>query len=484
MISYVSTKGGVKPVDFERAILDGFASDGGLYIPEHLPKITIDQLQSWKNLSYVDLAFEILSLFIDRKILSETELKDILKTAYDTFETDEVIPIKKMKSEQNIYFMELFYGPTISFKDIGLAFLVNLVNHFLKRRNEFLTMIVATTGDTGPAAAHFIAGKSNLSAWVLYPKDMITPEQEKQMTTLPHNNIHPVAVSNCPDGGDDLDLVINEFFADEDFKNKVNLSSVNSINWGRIMMQMVHYFYGYLRTADTIGEKISVSVPSGGFGNLGAGSLAREMGLPLNNLIVANNKNACLDRIFSKGIYSKVDIIESASNAIDILLPINFWRYLYYRIGNDGKRINQWMKTLKKDGIVHFDQETYKQFNQNIMSYSTSDEETFEMIHKIFKDEDYLLDPHGSVAVCAAYHFKENFDDEKIICLLTAHPAKFPEVIKKALNQNDLPESAKHKSIELAKTKMEKVFLCDHATLKETLADAIINNWNLTRGSE
>ena len=281
MLNYVSITGGGTPVDFETAILDGFAADGGLYVPQELPQISIDQLSGWSQLSYVDLAFEILSLFIDRTILSEAELKDVLRQAYAPFEKEEVIPLHPLISRKKTYIMELFYGPTLSFKDIGLAFLVNLVNLFLERRNERLTIIVATTGDTGPAAAYFAAGKPALDAWILYPEKMITEEQQRQITTLPQANIHPVGVENCADGGDDLDLVIRQLFANESLKEKLNLSSVNSINWGRIMMQTVHYFYGYFRIADSIGAPINIAVPSGGFGNLCAGALARDMGLPI-----------------------------------------------------------------------------------------------------------------------------------------------------------------------------------------------------------
>lgn len=229
MIQFVSNKGGGSPVDFETAILDGFAVDGGLYVPTHLPQISKDQLTAWRGLGYIALAFEILSLFIDRSVISENELKEVLRKAYSPFEKTEIIPLHQLKSKKETYIMELFYGPTISFKDIGLAFLVNLVDFFLKRKNEFKTIIVATTGDTGPATAYFTAGKSNLSAWVLYPKGLITEEQERQMTTLPHENIHPVGVSNCPDGCDDLDLAIAKLYANIPFKSKVQLSSVNSI---------------------------------------------------------------------------------------------------------------------------------------------------------------------------------------------------------------------------------------------------------------
>ena len=408
MLQFVSNKGGGSPVDFETAILDGFAIDGGLYVPEKLPKISNEQLEKWRYLGYVDLAFEILSLFIDRSILSEKELKEILETAYSSFEKKEIIPIHKLKSRKDTYIMELFHGPTVSFKDVGLAFLVNLVNFFLKRKKEHLSLIVATTGDTGPATAYFTAGKSNLDAWVLYPKGLITEEQERQMTTLPHHNIHPVGVSNCPEGGDDLDAVITKLFANKPFKTKVHLSSVNSINWGRVMMQMVHYFYGYFQVIDVIGEKVNMAVPSGGFGNLAAGSLAREMGLPIETLIPSNNNNACLHRIFSGGVFSKKPIIESVSSAIDILVPINFWRYLYFIIGKDGKKIQQWMDEFEQTGNVQFDTTTFQKYKKGFLSYSATDKETLQVIKEIYESENYLLDPHGAVSVVATDALKKN----------------------------------------------------------------------------
>ena len=475
-MQFISNRGGSPAVDFETAILDGFAIDGGLYVPDTLPKVTEKQLQEWKDLSYVDLAFEILSLFIDEKTMSKEELKAVLQTAYAPFEKDEIIPMYPLKSRKDTYIMELFYGPTISFKDVGLAFLVNLVNFFLERKKEHLNIIVATTGDTGPAAAYFSAGKSNLDTWVLYPKGMITEEQERQMTTLPHPNIHPVGVSNCPDGGDDLDLVIAKLYANKPFKEKLNLSSVNSINWGRIMMQTVHYFYGYFRVIDRVGERISMSVPSGAFGNLCAGGLARKMGLPINNYIVANNQNACLHRIFSKGVFTKKAIHETASSAIDILVPYNFWRYLHF--ATDGKipnKINGWIEEFSATGKVAFDKKTYHAYRKGFLSCSISDEETLYSIKKIFTSENYLLDPHGAVAVSALDKFEKELTDEKVICLATAHPAKFPDTIKTALGQEDLPEAATHHSIETAKRRCEKVYLCDHSYLEEALINVMEN---------
>ncbi|MEM7085026.1 MAG: threonine synthase [Bacteroidota bacterium] len=483
MLQFVSNKGGGKPVDFETAILDGFAVDGGLYVPETLPEISENQLEEWKDLSYTALAFEILSLFIDRSIVSSEELKKILHSAYAPFEKEEIIPLHQLRSRRETFIMELFYGPTISFKDVGLAFLVNLVHFFLERKKEHLTVVVATTGDTGPATAYFAAGKSNLDAWVLYPKGLITEAQERQMTTLQQSNVHPVGVSNCPDGGDDLDVVISKLYGNKRFKEKLNLSSVNSINWGRVMMQTVHYFYGYFRVVDTVGELINMSVPSGGFGNLCAGGLARKMGLPIKYLVVANNENACLHRIFSEGRFSKENIIETPSSAIDILIPYNFWRYLYFSMDKDAERIKKWVNEFNTTGVLRFDKETLTAYSSGFLSNSSSDQQTLDLIHEIYNAEEYLLDPHGAVSLHATDVLKEQLGTEKLICLATAHPAKFPTAIKEALHTTSLPKKAMHSSIEDAKRLCEKVHLCDYSHLEEALTHAMETHWDLTKGN-
>ena len=480
MLKYISNKGGGVPVDFETAILDGFAVDGGLYVPEVLPKISQEQLEQWKGLTYVELAFEILSLFIDRSIVSERELKRILCDAYQPFENESIIPLHRLKSRKHTYIMELFYGPTISFKDVGLAFLVNLVNFFLKRKEEHLSLVVATTGDTGPATAYFTAGKSNLDAWVLYPKDKITEEQERQMTTLPHKNIHPVGVYNCPDGGDDLDAVISKLYADKTFKEKLKLSSVNSINWGRIMMQTVHYFYAYLQVTEKPGDLANFSVPSGAFGNLCAGGLARKMGLPVKYFVAANNKNACLHRVFSEGYFSKEKIHETESSAIDILIPYNFWRYLYFCI-NDDSKVKAFMDRFSETGRVNFDTETYNAYREGFLSNSATDKETLNIIESIFSKEHYVLDPHAAVALVAAETLSSQLGQEPLVCLATAHPSKFPESILKALHVDLLPKEAKHDAIEEAKSLCQKGYTCDHSHLEKALKHAMESNWDLTQ---
>ncbi|EPJ49341.1 MAG: hypothetical protein OFPI_25140 [Osedax symbiont Rs2] len=482
MLKYISNKGGVEPVDFEKAILDGFAADGGLYVPQTLPQVSAEQLIKWKDLSYLQLAFEVLSLFIDRSIVSEVELKQLLDSAYAPFERREIIPLHPLKSRKDTYIMELFHGPTISFKDIGLAFLVNLVNFFLQRKDQHLSLIVATTGDTGPATAYFSAGKSNIDAWVLYPKEMITPEQERQMTSLQHANIHPFAVSNCPEGGDDLDAVISKLYANQAFKEKLQLSSVNSINWGRVMMQTVHYFYAYLQVTDQVGEQINLSVPSGGFGNLCAGALAREMGLPIKNLLAANNQNSCLERIFSTGTFSKEALINTESSAIDILIPFNFWRYLYFKVDGDSQRIKAWMDEFKVSGALQFDPQVFASYSQGFLASSVSDEQTLTLINEIYSQEGYLLDPHGAVGLGASDNLSGQLGDEKLVVLATAHPAKFPQTIRRALNSSELPQDASHHSIESAKSYSQKVHLCDYQVLEPALIHAMQSNWELTKG--
>lgn len=478
MIQYVSTKGGTEPVDFETAILDGFAADGGLYVPTELPKITETQLSVWKDLSFIELAYEILAHFIDESVMTEKELRQILDDSYSTFYESSIVPFHQLSSQENLIVQELFHGPTLSFKDIGMAFIVNLFNFFLQRKGEKMTIVVATTGDTGPAAAHASSGKATIDTWVLYPKEMITEEQERQMTTLSATNIYPVGVSNCPDGADDLDILIAELFADKDLKETLNLSSVNSINWGRVMMQTVHYFYGYLKIIDRVGESLNFAVPSGAFGNLCAGSLARAMGLPVGKFIVSNNQNACLHRIFSKGIFSKQEMINCPSSAIDILVPYNFWRYLYFAIGQDSEKIKSWMETYHQNGIVEFDRESYEQYREGFISYSISDEQTLSTIREVYEQEDYVLDPHAAVAVAAANIFsKTNSIDAPILCLATAHPSKFPVAIADALGtKGSLPKSAKHFSIEAAKKYCEKTYTCDFENMRTAIPKVMRDN--------
>jgi len=476
MTQYISTRGGVAAADFESAVLQGFAADGGLFVPETIPRISEAQLQQWSKLSFVDLAFEILSLFIERTILAKDDLQRLLAVSFNQFEHPDIVPVVRLETQPNTYILELFHGPTLSFKDVAMGFLVNMVDFFLQRKNDWTSLVVATTGDTGPAAAHAAAGKKSIECWVLYPYEMISEAQARQMTTLEAANVHAVGVNGCPDGGDDLDLVLARMFTDDDLRRQLKLSSVNSINWCRVMVQAVHYFYSYFKVVERVGEKIVFSVPSGAFGNLFGGYLARTMGLPVQAYICANNQNAALHRAISTGRFTKEDLIPTVSSAIDIVAPYNFWRYLYFACGQDPAKIRQWMDDFQKQGRVQLDSQTVNAIRNGYISASISDEQTLATIAEVYQSRDgYLMDPHAAVAVAAANALSNTLaPDTKIVCLATAHAAKFPDVIRKALSiEGKLPDRAMHESIEAAKGLCQHVRLCDCSNLAPALTHAM-----------
>ncbi|MGB5985508.1 MAG: threonine synthase [Desulfobacterales bacterium] len=476
MMRYISTRGEAAPVDFETAVLQGFAPDGGLYVPEKIPPISKEELESWASLSFVDLAFQILSRFIDADVISAADLRRLLRESFSEFGHPDIASVVPLESKPNVYVLELFHGPTLSFKDMAMGFLLNAVDFFLKRRSDWVSLVVATTGDTGPAAAHAATGKACIECWTLYPQGMISEEQARQMTTLEARNVHALAVAACPDGGDDLDRVLTRMFADAPLKAQLKLSSVNSINWGRVMVQAVHYFYGYFRVAGGLDEKIAFSVPAGAFGNLFGGYLARRMGLPVETFICANNQNATLHQAISRGCFSKADLKPSLSSAIDIVVPYNFWRYLYFASGRDHRKVRGWMDQFASEGHVKLDSVSAGRIKAGFKSASISDEQTLEVISDLYHSRDrYVIDPHGAVALAAAEALSNCLEPEmKVVCLATAHPAKFPEVIRKALGNNEaLPARASHPSIEAARDLCQRLRLCSLPTLAPALTRAM-----------
>jgi len=477
MIQYISTKGGIDPVGFDTAVLEGFANDGGLFVPDSIPHISPDKLEALSHLSYTDLAFELISLFIDPAIIPSKELKALIEKSFQNFETPDLMPLIPLKQDKNIRIMELFHGPTLSFKDIAMGFLINVMEYLLVRKNQHLNIVLATTGDTGPAAAFASAGKSSIDCWPLYPADMISPEQERQMTTLHKDNIHPFSVTQCKDGGDDLDGVVATLFSTPGTQKRLELSSVNSVNWCRVMFQSIHYAYGYFRAADTIGDPIDFSVPSGAFGNLFAGFLAKSMGIPIRKFICANNRNQTLHRAISTGEFLRKDLIQTVSSAIDIVLPYNFWRFLYFVSGCDSEKIKNWMDEFDKMGRIRLDEKTSATISASFDSCSITDEITLATIKQTWENEHYLLDPHGAVALAGANAVKDPVGlSIKTICLATAHPAKFPKILQQALQVNqtgDLPEQAFHKTLTAAAKLHQDKTVSSLGQLEEDLMHAM-----------
>lgn len=473
MMQFVSTRGKAKTVGFEDVLLNGMPEDGGLYVPTHIPTISASRLESWSDLSFNDLAYEVLSCYIDDSVIAEDDLRHLIAKSTSTFGHKDIVPVVPLPNHDNQYLLELFHGPTLSFKDVAMGFMLNCMDFLLKRRKESVSIIMATTGDTGPAAAFASCGKlETIDCWVLYPRGFISEEQERQITTLGQPNVHAVAVENCPNGADDLDDVLFEMFDDRKLVEAYNLSSVNSVNWCRVMFQSIHYFYAYFRTVEKVGDPITFSVPAGAFGNLFAGFLAREMGLPVETFICAQNRNNPLHRLHQTGTYERLPLEVTPSNAIDISLPYNYWRFLYFVSGQDHVALDGWMKEIQADGGITFDATMMQNIRRGYETTSISDQETLDTIKNVFETSDgYLLDPHGAVAVSASRDFAARAPEgTRIISLLTAHPSKFPDVIRQALDSDsDLPSGALHPSIEAVKNQFQTMNVIDCPKLKAAL---------------
>ncbi len=460
-LRFCSTLGQATVVDFETAVLLGKPSDGGLFVPEELPQVTHDQLVAWQTLSYPELAVEVLRLFVDDTVMPKADLEGLVRASFGPFTHPEVIPHKEL--DDGIIVQELFHGPTLSFKDVAMGFVVNLFDFFLQRRGERRTLMVATSGDTGPAAAHASIGKKALSTWVFFPTELITDEQARQMTTILEPNVHAIAVNNCRNGSDDLDDLITGCFADDVFREEMGLSSVNSINWARVMTQTIHYFYGYLRYAKKVGDPVHFSVPCGAFGNMCAGSMARKMGLPVGKMMVANNANVTLSRALETGTLDKLDIKNTLASAIDIAVPMNFWRHLYFSFNGDTEALRKAWVAYENQGTVTFTSEQHQKFSDGFLNFTVSDELTLKNMQDVFREEQYLLDPHGAVAVAAARHFRKAAGDGPIVCLATAHPAKFPEATRQALGA--IPKAGQHADLQANANACERKYICDYANM-------------------
>ncbi len=458
---YRSLLGQSPTVDFETAVLLGRPADGGLFVPEALPQVSRQQLVAWQGLAYPELAVEILRLFIDEATVPAEDLRALVHQSFSTFTPPEVIPHHPLPGGLTV--QELFHGPTLSFKDVAMGFVVNLFDYFLRRRGERRTLMVATSGDTGPAAAHASIGKASLATWLFFPTGLITDEQARQMTTIMAPNVHPVAVNNCTNGSDDLDELIARCFADDDFREEMQLSSVNSINWARVMAQIVHYFYGYLQHAPEVGDPVHFSVPCGAFGNMCAGSMARRMGLPVGKMIVANNANVTLREVLQTGILHKLDIKNTLASAIDIAVPLNFWRHLYFSLDQDTDRLRTAWTEYEKTGQATFTVQERTAFAEGFWSYTVEDRETVSTIQDVWEASAYLLDPHGAVAVAAAKHYQPTLGEGPIVCLATAHPAKFPETTQLALGF--IPPAGTHPSLTENKRACERKYVCDYGDM-------------------
>jgi len=427
---YVSTRDNSKEYSFEDVFVKGLADDGGLYVPKSLKKYSSKELLELKNLNYNELSTEIINLF-SSDFISKEELSSLIKKSYSTFREKEVI---RLSNVGEIKLLELFHGPTLAFKDIAMQFIGNLYEYYLNKNDKKINIVVATSGDTGAAAIDAIKGKSNLNIFVLHPNNKISSVQRKIMTTVEEKNVFNIAI----DGNfDDCQNIVKHMFSDLKFSKSINMSGVNSINWARIIAQTVYYFYSYFKLGK---ENISFSVPTGNFGDVFAGYLAKKMGLPIDKLIVATNENDILHRAISKGDYISKEVKETSSPSMDIQLASNFERLIYYVNNSDSKKTVEIMKKVKQNSY-QIEKNNLDIIQKDFLSESCNEQETLDIIKKNHEENNIILDPHTAVGVAAAK--KLSFND--CVVLSTAHPCKFPDAIKNAINKHEkLPEELQH----------------------------------------
>eukprot|EP00164_Ancoracysta_twista_P008625 GFYU01012526.1.p1 GENE.GFYU01012526.1~~GFYU01012526.1.p1 ORF type:complete len:481 (-),score=139.55 GFYU01012526.1:485-1927(-) len=437
-MKFESTRGNCEKLTFIETVLMGLAPDGGLYLPETFPQVSIETLNSWSKLKFHELAVEVMSLFIGDEI-PRSDLAELCKKSYATFTHEEVTPVIKMENEDlpfPMHIMELFHGPTYAFKDVALQFLGNLFEYVLLKQNGRMTVLGATSGDTGGAAIFGLRGKKNIEVFIMLPKGRVSKVQEMQMTTVADPNVHNVAVEGT---FDDCQAIVKTLFQDKEFRDKHSLGAINSINFARVLAQVVYYFFSYLKihpeaAAD---KKVSFSVPTGNFGDIFAGYIAKMMGLPIDDMVVATNRNDILHRFFSTGKYHSDTVVPSLSPSMDIQISSNFERFLYLLSGKDHGTLRTWMENVASDGKLTIEGDTLKKAQTQMKSASVSDEDTLETI-KRYKEgkQDYLLDPHTAIGVKAVEVLaKDQLKDSKtpMIVLSTAHPAKFAEALKQAV---------------------------------------------------
>ena len=429
-MKYISTRNSSKTFEFKDVFIKGLADDGGLFIPKSLIKFSKSDIDEFKDLNYQELAKKIIYPFIGN-FMNENDLSKIIDKSYSVFRKKNVVNLVKV-GDRSV--LELFHGPTLAFKDVAMQLLGNFYEYYLNNENEKLNIVVATSGDTGAAAIDAIKGKKNINIFVLHPHNRVSPVQRKLMTTGKEQNVFNIAING---NFDDCQNLVKLMFADKNFSQDIKMSGVNSINWARIITQSVYYFYSYFLVEDNK-QPINFSVPTGNFGDVYAGYLAKKMGLPINKLIVATNQNDILHRAISKGSYEVEKVHETISPSMDIQIASNFERLIYDLNDGDDIQTAEVMKNIKENGKYIIDQKKLDIINNNFLSSRMSEEEVLKTINTVYEKYSVVLDPHSAIGYGA--FDKINLNGNNIV-LATAHPCKFPDAIKKAINlKADLPE--------------------------------------------
>ena len=433
-MEYISTRNTQKTFSFKDVFLKGLAPDGGLFVPKKIPSYSSQELEKLRDLSYRDLAERIILKFCSDEF-SKAEVKNFVNNSYKNFRVQDVVSIKKL-GKTNL--LELFHGPTLAFKDIAMQVIGNMYEKILEKNNLKVNIVVATSGDTGAAAISAIRDRKNIKIFVLHPDNKISEVQRKFMTTVNSSNVFNIALAS---NFDECQKFVKSMFADKDFSSSINMSGVNSINWSRIVVQIVYYFFSYFKIA-TKDEKINCSVPTGNFGDIYAGYIAKKMGLPINKLIVATNSNDILKRAVNTGIYKPLKVEHTISPSMDIQIASNFERLIFDVCSCNSNKTLQLMNDLNERGEFNLEKEELKKIKESFCSESLSDEETKSVIKEVYKNQKMLIDPHTAVAIGVVN--KISLEGNTVI-LATAHPSKFSDVVMEETGiKPELPENLKN----------------------------------------
>ena len=421
---YISTRGEAPILEFDEVLLAGLATDGGLYIPETWPHFSADEIRSMRGLSYADLATRIMLPFLGGRI-GEDDFAGLVRDAYAGFDHAATVPLKQL--DDNLWLMELFHGPTLAFKDVALQLLGRLFDHVLGRRGERITIVGATSGDTGSAAIEACRDSEAIDVFILHPHGRVSDVQRRQMTTVPSANVHNIAIEGSFDDCQDL---VKAMFGNAAFRQEMQLGAVNSINWARIMAQIVYYF----RAALALGapdRPVAFAVPTGNFGNVYAGYAAQKMGLPVAQFVIGSNRNDILTRFMETGVMEQQGVEPSLSPSMDIQVSSNFERLLFDAYDREGTALMQAMIEFRKTGRLTVPQGGMKAIEALFDGHRVDDEETLAAIRREHEASGELLDPHSVIGV-AAGRAKVRYPATPMVSLATAHPAKFPDAVERA----------------------------------------------------
>ena len=436
-MEFISTRGRDGPVSFETALLNGLARDGGLYLPVSYPRFSLDEIRQMQDLRYADLAGLIMSRFTDGEI-DQAEMTALARQSYADFTHPDVAPLRLVVD--NIHMLELFYGPTIAFKDYAMQFLSRAFDRALTRQNRKAVILGATSGDTGSAALEAFKSRDSVDVFILFPDGRVSPVQQKQMTSISTEGSHAVAVSGDFDDCQDL---VKACFNDVAFRDEMNLSAVNSINWARLMPQIVYYFASALKVGAP-DHAVAFCVPTGNFGNVFAGWVAAQMGLPVEKFVVASNRNDILTRFFATGTMQRRSVDPSLSPSMDIQVSSNFERLLFELLNKDGVEVAKLMKTFAQSGSFDVAEDVLRSALTLFRGFCLDDEGTKAEISLTYQQTGMIIDPHSAIGLAAARHVRASgllSQDTPVISLACAHPAKFPDAVHSVCGiYPDLPE--------------------------------------------